>query len=234
MAICLSAFPCHAQFFTNLETGVFFTGYNDIRDGSDGTLISYPNDFNAKIAPFIRLRGGTEFKKHHFSILIAPLTVRAENTFANDIRFDGQTFEANNAIESQYTFNSYRFTYNYKFIHKPKFNFGAGGSVKVRQAGTVLKNSTQKGGNISFGFVPLVNIQMNYQFHHQWQLHLFADGLVAEQGRAEDVLLATRYALKDNVDLQLGYRIFEGGSDGVNNYNFILLHVASIGIHWEF
>ena len=75
---------------------------------------------------------------------------------------------------------------------------------------------------------------MNYQIHHQWQIHLFADGLVAEQGRAEDVLLATRYALKENVDLQLGYRIFEGGSDGVNNYNFILLHVASIGLHWEF
>ena len=223
-----------AQFFANFETGLLFTHYNQVRDGSDGTLISFENDFETITAPFIRLRLGLERKNHHFSVLYAPLNLKKEVTLKRDIRFDGQDFLKGTNTTGNYTFNSYRFTYNYRFIDRPKFRLGFGVSAKVRDAGTTLSSGAISAGNKNQGFVPLINIQSNYRFNKKFGIVLFADGLVAEQGRAEDVLLATTYHASKDLCFQLGYRIFEGGSDGVNNYNFIFLHVASLGMNYTF
>ena len=230
--ICLAPFV-KAQFYANLETGFLFTGYNDIRDGKNGTTFFYNNDFGAQSAPFFRLRAGRNFDKHHLSLLFTPLTLKAKATFNYPLVFGGELFKENTPIHAQYTFSSYRLTYTYKVIDGSKLNLSLGGSAKIRQAGIILKNNTLCKRSLSFGFVPLINLQGNYKFNDKWALHLFADALVAEQGRAEDVLLALKYRLKENVSIQGGYRIFEGGSDGFSNYNFILLHIASIGINWE-
>ena len=48
----------NAQPFLNLESGVFFTGVNDIRNGSNGTLFSLKNDIQTPVSPFLRLRVG--------------------------------------------------------------------------------------------------------------------------------------------------------------------------------
>lgn len=224
----------NAQVFANFETGVLFTQYNDVRDGSDGTLIAFEDDFEAPVAPFIRLRVGLEKNRHHFSLLYAPLNLKKEVSLQRDIRFDGEDFLAGSKTTGNYIFNSYRFTYNYRVIERSNFKFGIGASAKVRDAGTILSSGATTAGNKNQGFVPLINIQSTYQFNEKMGLSLFADGLVAEQGRAEDVLLAATYQLNKSTRLQVGYRIFEGGSDGFNNYNFIFLHVASLGVIYQF
>ena len=58
----------NAQTFINLESGVFFTNINDIRNGNNGTLISLKNDFKTPVSPFLRLRFGyLSNGKNHFS-----------------------------------------------------------------------------------------------------------------------------------------------------------------------
>ena len=55
------------------------------------------------------------------------------------------------------------------------------------------------------------------------------DALAVSAGRTEDVLFAIQYRLNNNVALKLGYRIFEGGIDDDEIYNFKLLNYVVIG-----
>lgn len=66
--ICMSSnFSTNAQTFVNLESGALFTEINDIRNGSNGTLISLKNDFQTQVSPFLRLRAGyLSNEKNHF------------------------------------------------------------------------------------------------------------------------------------------------------------------------
>ena len=60
----------NAQTFVNIESGVFFTGFNDIRNGTNGTLFSLKNDLLTPSSPFLRIRVGYLLNnKHHFSVL---------------------------------------------------------------------------------------------------------------------------------------------------------------------
>ena len=91
-----SNLTANAQTFVNLESGALFTGMNDIRNGSNGTLFSLKNDFQTPVSPFLRLRVGYLLnEKNHFSLLYAPLKIVETGTLEKDLLFDGKTFKAN-------------------------------------------------------------------------------------------------------------------------------------------
>ena len=73
--ICLhSNFFTNAQSFVNIESGALYTIMNDVRNGSNGTLFSFKNDFQTPVSPFLRLRAGyLSNGKDHFSILYAKI-----------------------------------------------------------------------------------------------------------------------------------------------------------------
>jgi hypothetical protein len=234
--ICLiSNLSTNAQAFVNLESGAFFTGINDIRNGNNGTLFSLKNDFQTPVSPFLRLRVGyISNGKNHFSFLYAPLKIVENGTLEKDILFDDNNFKANIPIEAVYKFNSYRFTYNRIIISKENFKLGVGLSLKIRDAGFSLKNRELSSEYFSIGFVPLINVLANWDISQKMGIDFFGEGLAASKGRAIDISLSGRYSLSKNLQGNIGYRLLEGGANGTNRYNFILFHSIFASLNYSF
>lgn len=236
LILCMNAgLTATAQPFANLESGAFYTGMNDIRNGINGTLFSLKNDFQTTISPFFRLRAGyVSNKKNHFSILYAPLKIVTTGTLEKDILFDGKNFKANIPIEAVYKFNSYRFTYNRNIVCKDNFKFGLGLSAKIRDAGFSLKNSEFTQENFSIGFVPLINLIAHWDISQKMGVDFFGEGLAASKGRAIDLSISGRYSFTKNLQGNIGYRLLEGGSNGTSRYNFIQLHFVFASLNYSF
>jgi hypothetical protein len=234
--ICLTFnLSTHAQTFVNIESGVLFTGLNNIRNGINGTLFSLKNDLSTPPSPFLRLRAGLLLNnKHHFSILYAPLKSLVTGTIDRDILYDGKDFKANIPLEATYKFNSYRLTYNRRIIDDYKFKFGLGLSAKIRDAGTSLKNKELLSENFSIGFGPLVNLLANWDISQKMGIDVFGEGIIASKGRAIDLSLSGRYSFTKNLQGNIGYRMLEGGADGTYRYNFVQLHFIFASLNYSF
>ncbi len=221
-----------AQLSIDVESGAVIAGYNDVRiPGDAGTLFSLTDDLNAKTTAFLRLRAGYTIKSRHtISVLYAPLTVKSDGSTTFPIDFEGVSFPANTPLDASYTFNSYRITYRYDFVKKPKFEFGLGFTAKIRDAEIALKGDGLSAKKINVGFVPIINIRLNWIMNEKFGLLLEGDALAAPQGRAEDVLLAATYKLSDKIALKTGYRILEGGANNDEVYNFSLFNYAVVGL----
>jgi len=236
LIICLSlGFHGYSQYFINLESGALFSESNTFREGVNGTLFSLTDDLSSPTVPFFRIRAGYLLNnKHHFSVLIAPLQLTAKGTLNSDIIYADKTFIANTPLEAVYRFNSFRFTYNRRIVNKTNFNFGVGLSLKMRDAGSTLENDTLFEGGFSVGFVPLINLISTWKISNKINLQFFGDGLAASRGRAFDLALTGNYNINQNIAASIGYRFLEGGSDGVNSYNFVKLHYAVLGVTYQF
>lgn len=220
-----------AQLSIDVESGAVIAGYNNVRiPGDAGSLFSLTEDLNASPDIFLRLRAGYTIKSRHtISILYAPLTVKSDGSATFPIDFEGVTFPANTPLDASYTFNSYRITYRYDIIKKPKFEFGLGFTAKIREAEIALKGDGLSAKKKNLGFVPIINFRLNWIMNEKFGLLLEGDALAAPQGRAEDVLLAATYKINRKIALKAGYRILEGGADNDEVYNFSLFNYAVVG-----
>ncbi|MDO9254404.1 MAG: hypothetical protein Q7U54_02740 [Bacteroidales bacterium] len=225
-----------AQALIDLETGAVFTGYNDVRiPGDEGTFFSLKDDLIPKTEFFYRLRLNYTIKSRHtFSLLYAPLETTSEGSVANDIFFEGVVFPANTDLTGTYKFNSYRLTYRYDIVQKPRFEFGLGLTAKIRDAEIALSSSGLTSAKTNVGFVPIINFRLLWKIDDKFGLLLDGDALAAPQGRAEDVQIAATYTLSDNFRIRAGYRILEGGADNDEVYNFAFFHYASVGLSYTF
>lgn len=225
-----------AQVLVDLESGLVSTGYNNVRiPGDMGTLFSLKDDLSAEAKIFYRLRLSYTFKSRHtISALYAPLEVKSEGTVPFDISFMETIFHANTELIGTYKFNSYRFTYRYDIVKKPKLEFGLGLTAKIRDAKISLYSDNQPDKKTNVGFVPIINFRLLWKVDDKFGILLDGDALAAPQGRAEDVLIAATYKLSDNFGIRAGYRILEGGADNDEVYNFALLNYASVGISYTF
>jgi hypothetical protein len=222
----------NGQASLDLETGVVGTGYNNIRiPGDQGTLFSLKNDLISKTETFFRLRANYMIKSRHtLSLLYAPLEKVSNGNVPNDIIFEGVTFPANTDLKGTYKFNSYRLTYRYEIVQKPKFEFGLGFTAKIRDAKIALASAALKSEKTNVGFVPIINFRMLWNPYEKLGILLEGDALAAPQGRAEDILIAATYRLSDRLSLKAGYRILEGGADNDEVYSFALFNYASVGL----
>ena len=225
-----------AQALIDLETGAVFTGYNDVRiPGDEGTFFSLKDDLIPKTEFFYRLRLNYTIKSRHtFSLLYAPLETTSEGSVANDIFFEGVVFPANTDLTGTYKFNSYRLTYRYDIVRKPRFEFGLGLTAKIRDAEIALSSTGLASSKTNVGFVPIINFRLLWKVGDKFGLLLDGDALAAPQGRAEDVQIAATYNLSDSFRIRAGYRILEGGADNDEVYNFALFHYASVGLSYTF
>ena len=217
----------HAQLELDVEAGAALSGYNKVRiPGDDGTFINFAESLEPTPTAFYRLRlSYTINEKHTISALYAPLTIRYDGTFGEELRFFGTTFAATQPLDVRYQFNSYRLTYRYNFPRTKRFQFGVGATAKIRDAEVEVNGVTKT----NVGFVPLINFRAEWFAKEKLSLVLRGDALVSTQGRAEDVLLAAQFYPNRLVTLKLGYRILEGGADNDEVYNFSLIHYAVIG-----
>ena len=204
-----------AQALVDVETGSVMTGYNDIRIPGDlGTLFSLKDDLKSKTKIFYRLRASyTLQSRHTISLLYAPLEIKSAGRVTYKISFNGVLFDANTDIKSIYKFNSYRFTYRYHLISQTKIILDLGFTAKIRDANVHLYSTKQTTESTSIGFVPIINFNFNWNINEAWDLHLNGDALVTPQGRAGDIQLAITYQCSDPINIRMGYRILEEGTD---------------------
>ena len=224
--------PCSAAVETELEAGVVFVGRNDVRiPGKGGTPISFADDLNTDPAPVFRVRLGYRFGERHLvTALYAPLQLNATGTVNRDVAFAGGTYPAGTPLLGVYRFDSYRLTYRYSFIRREGLEIAAGLTAKIRDAEVSLYGVEAR-SKANTGFVPLVNVHVAWRpGGGRFGLLLDADALAAPQGRAEDVLLALTWALRDGLELRAGYRTLEGGADNDEVYSFAWLHYAVVGV----
>ena len=224
------------QAFFDLESGVVFPGYNDVRiPGEGGTFFSLKDDLTPQNEFFYRIRlGYTINSRHTLFLLYAPLETRSEGSKAENILFEGVEFPANSQLEGTYKFNSYRLTYRYDIVQKSAFIFGFGFTAKIRDAKIALSSPGLVSEKTNVGFVPIINFRLKWKMHDHLGLLLEGDALAAPQGRAEDVLVALTYKLSDRAGIRAGYRILEGGADNDEVYNFSLFNYASFGLNYTF
>lgn len=222
----------NGQVSLDLETGAVGTGYNDIRSpGDQGTLFSLKDDLISKTEFFYRVRVSYKIKSRHtLSVLYAPLKTVSEGNVPNDILFEGVTFAANTDLKGTYKFNSYRLTYRYGIVLKPKFEFGLGFTAKIRDASIGISSAGLESEKVNVGFVPIINFSLLWKPDDKLGILLEGDALAAPQGRAEDVLIAATYRLSDHIGLKAGYRILEGGADNDEVYSFALFNYAAVGL----
>jgi hypothetical protein len=235
--LTLAALAAHADGFIELETGVAFTGYNDVRIPSDtGTRLSLADDTNSEPALALRVRAGYTFAdRHTLMLLAAPLTVRGTGTLNREADYFDVVFPAGTKVESVYRFDSYRLTYKYTFLDNESFTLAAGLTGKVRSADIALMSATGYARRTDLGVVPLIHFMGEWKLTPEIGLLLDADALVTPFGRAEDVLAALRYRQSDRVSYRLGYRVLEGGSDGGGSvYTFALFHYVTAGMTVRF
>ena len=216
-----------AQLELDVETGAALSGYNKVRiPGDEGTFINLNESLDATTTWFYRLRlSYTINEAHTISALFAPLDIRYDGVFGQELRFQDATFAATEPLNVDYQFNSYRLTYRYNFPRWRDFRFGVGATAKIRDA-KVAVNGVEK---TNVGFVPLINFRAEWMAKERLSIVLRGDALAAPQGRAEDILLAAEFYPSRLVTLKLGYRILEGGADNDEVYNFTLVHYAVIG-----
>jgi hypothetical protein len=224
--------PLFSQISLDLESGIIYSGYNDVRiPGDTGDLFSLSEDLEAENPLFVRLSlSYTLNGRHTFSLLYAPLTVKSTGQFETETQFDDTLFPADIDIDASYTFNSYRFTYCYKLVRKENLEFGLGFTAKIRDAEIKLEADDLEEINDNVGFVPIVNFRFHYQLKNDLGFLIDGDALAAPQGRAEDILAAITYSFSEKITAKLGYRILEGGADNDEVYTFALFNYAVIGI----
>ncbi len=223
--------PVFSQVELDIETGVVFSGYNDVRiPGNGGTLFSLSEELEADPGIFYRIRVFYDFNaRHHLGALFAPLSINSTGQLDRDLIFEDETFPANTPLETTYQFNSYRLIYRYDFLRKEKIELGIGLTAKIRDAKIAVKGNGIESEKTNVGFVPIIHFRLLWNFTQKFAFLLDGDALAAPQGRAEDILAALTMQTSDRLDLKLGYRILEGGADNDEVYNFALINYVSIG-----
>lgn len=231
--LAFSSFPLFAQFSLDLESGLVFPGYNEVRiPNQQGTTFDFNQDFEIQGALIpLRIRPGYTFGKNHIFALYAPLSASYVGSPGFPINFQNSQFEANREIEGFYKFNSYRLTYRRDLIQDEKWILGVGFTAKIRDAQVRLSNESQIDFKDDIGFVPLLHLFVSYDAG-PFRGVIEGDGLAGGPGRAFDFFGGLYIPLSNYFDLKAGYRILEGGADVSEVYNFALFNFASVGIIW--
>ena len=218
------------------EGGAVFSGYNDVRTpNATGTLFSLSRDLDVAAKAYTRLRLSYALsRRHELSLLYAPLTLKATGTLPAAVVFMDTLFPGGSKVDGVYTFNSYRLTYRYRLVDRPRLRLDIGFTAKVRDAEIALRSPDLAASKTNVGFVPLLHLRLDWDWSARLGLLLEADAAAAKQGRAEDVLLALAWRPAPRWRLRLGYRMVEGGADVDETYNFAWIHYIAAGAAFSF
>jgi len=221
------------DFHATLEGGAAWQARNDYRiPGDGGTLVRLPD---AGPVPAFRATLTWDVTEHQsVRLLAAPLRSDQAFTPGEPVVFQDLVFPAGKPVESHYRFDSYRATWYWRFAPSGKWSFRLGATLKVRSAEVGLSGEPGRSVKDDLGVVPLLYAYARYQATDRIALELEADALAAPQGRAEDVSLKGVFRVSDNVDVDLGYRLLEGGADNDAVYTFALFHYAVAGVRVRF
>lgn len=173
----------------------------------------------------------TMWQRHELRALWAPLSLRQEGSFDQDIVYQDQVFAAGSTVQTLYRFNSYRLTYRYAVVDRERTSVKVGFTGKLRDAEIAVSQDGPAASRVNLGFVPLLHLAVDQQLTEDIGLLLDVDALWSPYGRAEDVALFGTFQVAPWARGLVGYRTVEGGSDGGGNvYTFAWLHYAALGL----
>jgi hypothetical protein len=167
-------------------------------------------------------------------LVLAPLGFTGTDRLERPVSFDGVTFPAGVPTEATYRFDTYRLTYRYRLVCRPRWNLRVGATVLLRDAEIGLDQGVRQATKTDLGVVPLLHLDAEVRLAPRWRLVFDADGLAAEQGRAFDVALKVHYDLTDRWNVGVGYRTIEGGADNDEVYTFAWIHQAVLSVGYRF
>jgi hypothetical protein len=216
-----------------VELGAAWQARNDFAvPGDRGTQVFLPD-----AGPFLAARAtvGWDFgERWSVRVLAAPLAIDTDFTSPTPIVFRDATFPAAQPLTAHYEFNSYRFTFFYRFRSEGRWSFRGGFTGKVRDARIRLSGAGLSETKDDLGFVPLLYGGARYDTGEKFAFDFEVDALGASQGRAIDASARTEFRVSESVRPYLGYRILDGGADNDEVLTFATLHYAIAGVYLRF
>jgi len=166
-----------AQLRLDVETGVVFSGYNNVQiPNNSGTKISLSDELETDPAFFWRVRLAYSLaERHNIVFLVAPLHLEGKGIINREVDFEGEQFPQGVLLKSEYRFDSYRITYRYDVYSSKKLKTCLGFTAKIRDASISLKGGNKAAEKKNTGFVPLVNFRVEWMFAKRFTLILDGD-----------------------------------------------------------
>lgn len=239
LALALALLPSAAravdvQPFVDLETGAIWASRIDVAvPGDRGQRFSLVGgDFQTRTSPFARLQAGLLAGRHRVYATFAPVRLEGNGSSGATVLFRDLPFVADGGATAKYRFDTYRLTYRYALVARPRFDLQVGVTALLRDAEIRLEQAGQSTAEKNLGFVPLVSFRVAAGLFGPVRLALDGDALAARQGRAEDVSLAVELDTGD-LTFRAGYRVLEGGVDSKKVYNFSWINHAVVGVRYQ-
>ncbi len=173
-------------------------------------------------------------ERHGLRLLLAPLSFTEPAFFSQTVRFAGQSFAANQAVDASYRFNSWRLGYHYALMNGESGSLRVGATLKVRDAEIRLEQGDTRSLDDDVGFVPLLYLAGNLRLSDRITLRADLDGLAGGPGRAIDLGVALDLAISRHWTVGAEVRILDGGADTDDVYNFARFNTAALAIATAF
>lgn len=231
LVLLAAAAPILAEspFRLELEGGPAWQTRNDFAvPGDVGTRLSLGD------APAVAALRGTllwDFgERWSFRVLAAPFSTETEFVADSRVRFEDALFAAGVPLTQRFEFNSYRFSFLYRFSSPGPWSFRAGVTGKVRDASIALAGDGKSERRDDLGFVPLLYGGARYDAGGRWAFDAELDALGAPQGRAIDLSLRAELRASDRARPYLGVRWLDGGADNDEVLTFATVYYAFAGV----
>lgn len=227
-----------SEFKLRLYPQIAFGARNDLKCPNDGvgTMLSLPGDLQRNNAAVLSPRIEFEyvFRRHHFMLTGVFVSEGFSGTAPSELRFCDAVFDAGTMVNADYRFNTYRFTYRYGLVKRPKFAFEIGATLLVRDARIAMNGVSGSDSFSNLGVVPLVSYRIAWMPMPQLSVYSEGDALASKYGRAEDIFAGVKYDVSPHIGVIAGYRLLEGGSDVASVYTFAMYHFISWGLEVTF
>lgn len=237
IAFFLITITAEAQVTLNLESGLYLISIEDVSDGGEGDIISYPDDLGIRQLPNIRAGLSWQTNRHilYGKAVIFQFSKTAE--FTEPKAYEGYVFPAGVPIDVDYKFNGYRIGYTYQFLDEEQFAAGAGITLNIRQ-GLIRFADDQESREFSkdpVPLVPLINYFSTYMPEAWFSLHGEAEFFYfTPNGWVFDMLLSANFHPASWLSIYAGYRGFAGNGYSEGRFgNRLYTHTLAAGINFR-
>lgn len=233
----------------NLELGFVSVLGNKIKYDVNDTYLDYVKHggqdilfFNWRISMDLTIKD-----VHTLIFLYQPLELLSTVSPRQDLRMDGKTFLAGNAVTMRYSFPFYRLSYHYDFFKNPRHELSLGLGIQLRNATIEFVSGT--GAPVvskrDIGVVPLLKLRGRYGFANGFWLGGEVDGIYAPisylngsdnetVGAFIDLSVRGGYTFNRYVETFLNLRYIGGGAANEEQAkyvrNWIHLLAVTIGV----
>lgn len=251
VSISLAVAEAPIEFDLSVEAGYLYVSKHVIQSGTPsdkGDIFDYRSQGNQNILfPAFRFQGDLAlFKRHHIILLYQPLTIKTEARISGPFRYDGEDYLASDGwLDLKYGFDFWRLSYLFDIVQEPRFYFGLGFSLQIRNASIVFRTENPDRGSVqnNIGPVPILKLKLGYVWESGIFIEFEGDGFYVSDrffkganytfiGYIYDLALRGGYRFHQNVSGYLNLRFLGGGAEATSDgeYTFNDLHTIGFAV----